>query len=147
MVFIIDGETVSYNKINKEQFYDMDESDDGEVNITESTELGDSLKELNNDSVDKKTNMSGIDMRARLNNYEITGLLALDALITLKLIPVEILNFTRLKKRMSVSSGGLGREEIIRIVAGKRELDSNASGGMSMMDKMKSMFKPKNGAA
>ncbi|MDX1371825.1 MAG: hypothetical protein R3321_05110 [Nitrososphaeraceae archaeon] len=37
------------------------------TNIQQQTELGDSLKQLNDDSIEKQSRMSGIDLRARLH--------------------------------------------------------------------------------
>ena len=110
--------------------------DMGLTNINQSSELGDSLKELNKDSIEGDTRMSGIDMRARLHPLEISSILALDALVSLRIMPTSCLAFTRQKKRLSVSLEGKGREEIVNIVAGKRELDAKAGMG-GFMDKAK----------
>jgi len=99
-----------------------------ERNIIQPTELGETLKELNKDALELNTRMSGIDMRARLNSYEIMTVLALDALVALGFLPTKCLAFTRQKKRLSVSLGGLGREDIVRIVGGKTEVDSKKNG-------------------
>lgn len=105
-------------------------------NITENSELGDALKELNNDSIEQDTRMSGIDLRARLHFAEIPSILGMDALVQMKILPIVCLGFTRQKKRLSVSIQGQGREDIVRIVSGKKESDiAQASGGF--MDRIK----------
>lgn len=93
--------------------------------VGQPTELGDSLKELNKDVLDKITNMSGMDMRARLNPIEISSILALDSLVALRFLPLDALRITRQKKRLSVSQNGKGREEIVSIVQGKQNRDAN----------------------
>lgn len=101
----------------------------GEMSIIQPTELGDSLKQLNEDSIDSKTRMSGIDMRANLHYLEINSILAIDALVALGVLPTKCLAFTRQKKRLSASQNGVGRNQIVEIVAGKREQDAKAGMG------------------
>lgn len=98
--------------------------------VVQPTELGESLKELNSDSIESLSRMSGIDMRARLQYIEIASILALDSLVSLGCLPIKCLSFTRQKKRLSVSLNGKGREEIVSVVSGKREMDAKL-GGMS----------------
>jgi hypothetical protein len=95
----------------------------GTTNIIEPSELGETLKELNNDDKEPSTKMSGIDMRSRLHFSEISGILAIDTLVSFNFIPERCLTFTRQKKRLSVSLSGKGRQEIVDIAAGKREQD------------------------
>lgn len=113
--------------------------DKGITPILQPTELGDSLKELNKDDIEVTTRMSGIDMRARLHPIEIASILALDALVSLGVCPTKCLAFTRQKKRLSVSLAGKGREEIVNIVAGKREQDAKA-GFSGMGDRVKNFM-------
>jgi len=107
------------------------------TNIVQPTELGDSLKHLNDDTLDTSTRMSGIDMRARLHYMEISSVLALDALVAMGVLPSRCLAFSRQKKRLSVSINGKGREEIVGIVAGKRDQDAKAGMMGSFGDKVK----------
>jgi len=100
------------------QFTDL-----GTSNIVETTELGDSLKELNNDDRDPSTKMTGIDLRTRLAFTEVSAILAVDTLVAFNFIPKNCLIFTRQKKRLCVSLAGKGRQEIVDIVAGKKEHD------------------------
>lgn len=109
------------------------------TSINQSTELGESLIELNKDELSKDINMSSIDMRARLHNGDMPFILAMDFLVALKVLPTECLVLTRQKKRLSVSLEGRGREDIVRIVAGKRELEKEAGTG-GFVDKMKGLF-------
>lgn len=114
----------------------------GTKNIIESTELGESLKELNLDDRDPIHKMSGIDMRTRLHPIEIAGLLAIDTLVTFKFIPDRCLQFTRQKKRLAVSIHGKGRSEIVDIVAGKREHDVKKN--ISFGDRISGFMNPNN---
>jgi hypothetical protein len=97
--------------------------DQGKVNILETSELGDSLKQLNDDETDPQTQMSGIDLRTRLGFSEISSILAVDTLVAFKFITPRCLILTKQKKRLVVSLGGKGRKEIVDIVAGKRDQD------------------------
>jgi len=98
--------------------------------VIEPTELGESLRELNNDSIQLETNMSAIDMRTRLSAFEIGSILALDTLVAMRILPISCLAFTRQKKRLNVSLKGEGRAEIVDIVSGKRINDTLRGGGM-----------------
>jgi len=102
--------------------------DRGITNITTPTELGESLVELNKDEIDAQSRMTGIDMRSRLHYAEISSILALDALVALGVCHTKMLSFTRQKKRLTVSLQGLGRQEIVSIVGGKREHDTQTIG-------------------
>lgn len=113
--------------------------DTGIQPVMQPTELGETLKELNLDTLDTNIRMSGIDMRARLHHSEVTSILALDALVSLGVLPTKCLVFTRQKKRLSVSLEGKGREEIVNIVAGKRELEAK-SGISGVGDRVKNFF-------
>jgi hypothetical protein len=110
-------------------------SGQGVSQIIQPTELGESLKQLNEDILEPDTRMSGIDMKARLHPVEVSSILAMDALVALGVLPKTCLAFSRQKKRLSVSIKGLGRGEMVDIVAGKREQDKAT---MGFMDKIKS---------
>lgn len=91
--------------------------------ILEQTELGQSIKELNDDTIDDKRKVSGIDMRSRLHPFDISSILVSDALVLLGVQPTLSLDITGKKKRLVVSEDGKGRAEIERMVVGKREYD------------------------
>ena len=110
----------------------------GVSHIVQPTELGESLKQLNEDTIEADTRMSGIDMKARLHPVEVSSVLALDSLVALGLLPKACLAFSRQKKRLSVSIKGLGRKEMVEIVAGKREQDRQTMGGGGFVDKIAS---------
>lgn len=119
---IVDGylnENIAANEIRS---YDMSD-DPSTIDVKESSELGESLRELNNDELDKNKKVSGIDMRSRLHPIEISSILAVDALVLFKMMPLNCSSFTRQKKRLAVSEHGQGRKEIVDIVGGKREQD------------------------
>ncbi|HUV85303.1 MAG TPA: hypothetical protein VMV86_06295 [Methanosarcinales archaeon] len=96
---------------------------DGISQVVNTSELGDTLKELNLDTMDNASRMSAIDMRSNLHPFEINSVLAVDALVALGFLQTKCLSFTRQKKRLAVSLGGRGRDDIVNIVQGKREHD------------------------
>jgi len=113
--------------------------DTGTQDIVQPTELGESLRELNDDSIAQDTRMSGIDMRSNLHHMEIPGILAIDALVAFKFLPINCLSFTRQKKRLAVSLNAFGRRNIVDIVSGNRNHDEQI-GAMSFGDKAKSFL-------
>lgn len=96
---------------------------EGVTNITQSTELEGSLRELNADSIDPETRMSAIDMRTRLSGFEISAVLAVDSLVAFGVLPQKCLQLSTQKKRLVVSESGKGRSEMVELVAGKHERD------------------------
>lgn len=99
--------------------------------IVQGTEMGESLKELNDDTIQSETGMSTVDFKARLHMMELPSVLAMDTLVAFRVLPPECLAFTRQKKRLSVSLQGKGREEMVSMVHGKKEMDKQlAAGGM-----------------
>lgn len=82
------------------------------------SEIKDTLKELNEDKIDEHTNMSSIDMKTRVSTSEESGILILDTLVTLNVLPIECLHITRQKKRLAVSRDGKGRAEMIEAIKG-----------------------------
>lgn len=113
--------------------------DTGTLPINAPTEIGESLKELHNDTLDHTTRMSGIDMRAYLHYSEVASVLALDALVALGVLPTKTLAFSRQKKRLSKSIDGIGSKQIVDLVAGKRELEARTN-PMNIGDKFKTFF-------
>lgn len=121
-------------KIEKEESVKEKTRDWGKQSIIQKSELGEALKELNDDSYDEKTRMSEIDMRTRLFYSEIAGLLAIDTLVSFRFLPKSCLLFTRKKKRLNVSLKGLGREEIVNITTNQE--DKKVSTGRSLWDRL-----------
>jgi len=105
----------------------------GIMNVNEPTEIGDALAHLNDDRRDPEHKMSKIDMNTRLHPIEISALLAIDFLVASKFLPGRTLNLTLQKKRLNISLNGKGRQEIVDIVAGKREQDVKR--GMNIGDR------------
>ncbi len=114
--------------------------DSGITNVTQSTELEGSLKELNADMVNPETRMSAIDMRTRLHPIEISSVLAIDALVALGVLPQKCLPLSTQKKRLNVSEHGKGRQEMVELVAGKREQDIKLGAMGKMGDSVKGFF-------
>lgn len=143
---VIDGERVSPQSLrvlDSEELFMQETSgqsgpgNNGEIDVVQTTELGDSLKELNQDQIQKGTRMSGIDMRANLHYAEIASILGVDTLVAFKFLPINALQFTRQKKRLSASLAGRGRQQIVEIVGGKQAQDAAKSGGL--FDKMRGL--------
>jgi hypothetical protein len=116
-------------KESKKVMHIQHDQDTGIITPQEISELQGSLQELNNDKVDLKTRSSGIDLRTRLYNTEIASITVLDTLVAFNFLPMSIVPFTLQKKRLAVSLKGKGRDEIVELVAGKRETDIKTSGG------------------
>lgn len=95
----------------------------GITSINQQTELEGSLKELNADGIDADTRMSQIDTRTRLRSFEITSVLAVDSLVALGVLPQKCLPLSTQKKRLNVSEGGKGRQEMVELVSGKQDRD------------------------
>lgn len=100
----------------------------GILNAKEPTELGEVITELNDDKMDPKLRMSAIDMKSNLHPIEVSSILAFDSLVSLEFLPESVSPFTRVKKRLAISQGGKGRQDIVNIVAGKREGEIAGSG-------------------
>ena len=99
--------------------------------IVQSTEMGESLRELNEDSLDETTRMSSIDMRSRLHWLQIPAMATFDSLISMRFLPTRCSTITRQLKRLAVSAGGAGREEMVKIISGNRQHEENkGNGGM-----------------
>ncbi len=113
---------------------------EGVTNITQSTELEGSLKELNADMINPETRMSAIDMRTRLHGFEISAVLAIDSLVALGVLPQRCLPLSTQKKRLNVSQDGLGRKEMVELVAGKHERDIKMGAMGRMGEGIKSFF-------
>ena len=113
---------------------------DSVTNITQGTELEGSLKELNADSINPETRMSQIDMRTRLASFEISAVLAVDSLVAFGVLPQKCLPLSTQKKRLNVSEGGKGREEMVQLVAGKREQDAKVGAMGGFASGVKSFF-------
>ena len=133
---IKDENKIKSNEI--EQFNPYVKDDAGIVASKEISELQGSLIELNNDNFNEYTRMSGIDLRSRLYPIEITSILAIDTLTSFKFLPTSLIPLTLQKKRLAVSLNGKGREEIVNIVSGKREMDSAGT----FTSRFASIFKP-----
>lgn len=113
---------------------------EGVTNITQSTELEGSLRELNADTINVETRMSAIDMRTRLHPIEISSVLAIDSLVALGVLPQRCLPLSTQKKRLNVSEMGKGRQEMVELVAGKREQDVKMGAMGRMGEGIKGFF-------
>jgi len=110
------------------------EVDNGIIPITESSDVAQTIKELNDDAMIDK--FSNIDMKTRLVQIEISSIIALDSLVALNFLPEEVGTITRSKKRLAVSLNGMGRAEIVNIAQGLND----ARSGSSMMERLGGFF-------
>jgi hypothetical protein len=101
--------------------------------INESSEIADTLKELNDDTLNEQS-FSSIDTKTRLIETEVNSMVIIDGLIALNFLPKEVSVITRSKKRLNVSLQGEGRKEIVQIANGLKE---QQQGGIN---KLKSLF-------
>lgn len=108
--------------------------DGGTQDIVQPTEVGEAIKELNKDNIDSSSRLSDIDQRTRIHYVEEGGLTSVQSLVAFRFLPITILSFTRSKMRLAVSRNGLGRQEIVQLFRGKKEMDKESA---SMFDKGK----------
>lgn len=113
--------------------------EDGIQHIDSVSDIAQTIKELNADVV-ASDKFSSIDMKSRLRPIEISGIIAVDSLVTLDFLPPEVSFITRSKKRLSVSEDGKGREEVVRISQGQQDQSS----GTNMFQKMGNWLKGGN---
>lgn len=125
---IHETKTKTKKKDHKSTMQIQHDIEQGVITPKEISELQGSLQELNNDDINSQNRTSGIDLRTRLYNTEISSITVLDTLVQFNFLPLSIVPFTLQKKRLAVSLKGKGREEIVNIVQGKRESDQNVGG-------------------
>ena len=134
---IINGyDTKSVKKINHVIKNVNNNNDNNVIQAQEISELQGTLIELNNDKYNYDSKSSGIDLRSRLANSEISSILCIDILNSLNFLPPEVIPLTLNKKRLNVSLGGMGRREIVEIAQGKREQEN----AMSFGSRLKNLF-------
>ena len=111
-----------------------------ENEMSEKSEMGQVMENLDSDVEDKNSRMSAVDFNSRLNNDEISCVMIIDELGRLGLFKDEqkqnFVTIARQKKRLNVSRDGLGRTEKVRMIVGDRDMKS----GNSFASKMGSMF-------
>ena len=122
----------------EEEYQEQPTGNSGTIQVQEANDLAESMKAINDDSLEAGTQMSKIDMKTRLHPSEIEGLLGVDTLVSMGVLTKRCLNFTRQKKRLAVSEGGKGRSELVELVRGKQ--DQEAKTGQSAFQKMGNMF-------
>ncbi len=100
-----------------------------ELPFSDQTEIGEIFGNMDDDSENDK-GMSNIDFNARLRDSEASACVIIDELKALGILPSSV-SITRLKKRLSVSLEGKGREEKVKIASASRGADLDGrSGGM-----------------
>jgi hypothetical protein len=115
-------------------------NDQGDIqHIQEASDIAQTIKELNDDSVDK-TGFSKMDMKSRLNDVEISAILTIDTLSALGFFDEEITFLTLKKERISPSQDGKGRQEVVEIAKGIQQSQS----GHSILDGIGNMFRGGN---
>ena len=113
--------------------------------LQQKSELAESLDRLDSDEVDSKTQMTGIDFNANLNQIEKNGYGVLDFLVSTHWLTTEAQFLTRRFKRLSVSVGGLGRSQKVAMVTEERERQRGLGG--SLIDKVKGFFGSESGGS
>lgn len=108
----------------------------GITDIIQPSEISESMKEINEDKVDSETKMSSIDMKSRLSLFEVPSIVAIDSLVSLRVLPESTLKITRSKKRNAVSIGGRGRSEQVTIATGIQE-QRNPSNDISLLERLR----------
>ena len=98
--------------------------DSEEQDVMQQSELKEVIAELNEDKLSKE-GMSPIDLKTSLSPIEKTAYHAFDALITMKFLPKTSSSISRIGKRLNVSIGGKGRDQIVDIVGRKNEQKKN----------------------
>ena len=101
---------------------------DGTQNITEPTEIGEFMRELNDDTINPETGMSSIDMKSDLDPFQVSGATAIETLIILEMIPRDFIGYTRQIKRNSCSKLGRGRDDMVKAMVGEKEHQENSGG-------------------
>jgi hypothetical protein len=115
-----------------------DLANQGIAHLQQSSELAESLDKLDSDVVDPDTKMSEIDFNANLNPIEKNGYGVLDFLVSASFLPEDVQFLTRRFKRLSVSVGGIGRQQKVQMVTGEREHQRGLGG--SLMDSVRGFF-------
>lgn len=146
-IYIIDGIPLEFTRPDIDGDGHVDTKSEKIVNynnqnttsIIQPTEVGEAMQQLNSDEINPITRMTDMDMRSRLTGYEIPYIMRLDSLVAMGFLPHNCLSITRQKKRLSVSLMGLGRTELVEMMAGKKQHEVETSGG-SFVDKIKNFI-------
>lgn len=120
---------------------------DDEIRVSEQTELGQVMENLDSDKVDDKTGLSTVDFNTRIKGYERGAILINDELQRLGIFTflnsspkpsANTSSLTRPFKRLSISLDGKGRDEKVQLTQNQRE---HVSGG-SFGERLKGLFTP-----
>jgi hypothetical protein len=127
---------MSFRLVHQEKAKEIKErlEDSGIHGISESSDVAQTIKELNDDTVTER--FTAIDMKSRLASVEVSSIIAVDSLVALTFLPPEVSSITRSKKRLSVSLEGKGRGEIVGIAQGMRQNAEKSS----LFDKIGGFF-------
>ena len=140
-----DGITGGIERVNQQLGDDSRE-------LVQPTDMGEVIGNLKEDKLDESTGMSSVDFISNLHPLEVPSLIGIDTLVGFSILPRQCLNLTRQVKRLRVSQGARGREDIVRCVTGERDhQQASAMGGGGVIDRIKGFFnkedKEKNGSA
>jgi len=107
--------------------------EDDDFVISEKTELGEVMSNLDNDVPDSR-GLSAIDFNTRLDPISVKAMSTVDELVKMGILPKSV-KITQQIKRLNVSLGGQGREEKVRIVSGQRDHQQGGGflGGMKRL--------------
>lgn len=107
-----------------------------EAQLIQKSPMAEVFENLDNDTLDPRTNMSSIDFNSNLTEFELSACLIMDELDRKGL---QRTTLPRQKKRLSTSLKGLGRSQKTQIFAGER----NHQAKTGFLDGFLGMFKKK----
>lgn len=110
--------------------------------VTQPTELGESLTRLTYDRRDNEHGMTSMDLISNLHPIENNFILCHDSLVHLHVLTSQSLGFTRQRKRLSCSESGFRSKQMVEVVVGKREADSNSGLFRRMGEGIKHVISP-----
>jgi len=117
-------------------------NDSGITQIQQHTELGEAIDKLNSDIYDHSKNASSIDFVSNIPKISFPFIVALDALAQMHVLPQKSIKLTLAFKRNAPSIDGQGREQVVKVVAGRRDDEERRSFGGQIMDRVKALSAP-----
>ena len=97
-----------------------------QIDIKDTTELGEALDHQNRD-IEDENKLSSVDFISRINEYQHAPLVAVDTIAAMGVISSQARIVVKNIMRKAVSLGGKGREEFVQVVTGKKENDIKKS--------------------
>lgn len=92
----------------------------GILQMRDTTELGQALEHQNKDEMNQQR-LSSVDFVARINEYQLAPLAAVDAIVSMGVLSEKSRMIVRSLMRKTVSIQGKGRAEFVDVVTGKKQ--------------------------